>query len=114
MINIFHIISNGKSTMSKHWIGTRFDTLEHMVGETLVILYVHPLIFLRIYLSFLKFSFLFMNMQMKYFSYNTTGWKNLWKWITDDIKTGNNGGLMMFLGWNMFIYVGFFTILLHV
>ena len=26
-----------------------FDTLEHMVGETLVILYVHPLIFLRFF-----------------------------------------------------------------
>ena len=45
MINIFHIIPNGKSTKSKHWIGTRFDRLEHMVGETLVILYVYPLFF---------------------------------------------------------------------
>ena len=44
MINIFHIIPYGKSTMSKHLIGTRFDTLEHIAGETLVILYVHPLI----------------------------------------------------------------------
>ena len=51
MINIFHIIPYGKSTMSKHWIGTRFDTLEHMVGETYFILYVHPLIFLRFFLS---------------------------------------------------------------
>ena len=32
MINIFHIIPYGKSTMSKHLIGTRFDTLEHMLG----------------------------------------------------------------------------------
>ena len=48
MINIFHIIPNGKSTMSKH----RFDTLEHMVGETLVILYVHPLFFLRFFSFF--------------------------------------------------------------
>ena len=39
-------------------IGTRFDTLEHMVGETLEILYVHPLIFLRFFLSLLKFSLL--------------------------------------------------------
>ena len=46
MINIFHIILYGKSTMSKHLIDTRFDTLEHMVGKALVILYVHPLIFL--------------------------------------------------------------------
>ena len=49
MINIFHIIPYGKSTMSKHLIGTRFDTLEHMVGEIFVILYVHPLIFLRFF-----------------------------------------------------------------
>ena len=27
----------------------RFDTLEHMVGETLVIFYVHPFIFLRFF-----------------------------------------------------------------
>ena len=50
MINIFHIIPYGKSAMSKHLIGTRFDTLEHMVGEIFVILYVHPLIFLRFFL----------------------------------------------------------------
>ena len=37
MINIFHIKTYGKSTMYKHWIGTRFDTLEHMVGEIFVI-----------------------------------------------------------------------------
>ena len=30
MINIFHIIPYGKSTMSKHRIGTKFDTLEHI------------------------------------------------------------------------------------
>ena len=65
MINIFYSIPYGKSTMSKHLIGTRFDTLEHMVGETLVILYVHPFIFLRFFLSLLKFSFIFMNMQMR-------------------------------------------------
>ena len=35
MINIFHTIPYGKITMSKHQIGTRFDTLEHMVGEYL-------------------------------------------------------------------------------
>ena len=51
--------------MSKHLIGTRFDTLKHMVGETLVILYVHPFIFLRFFLLFLKFSLIFMNMQMR-------------------------------------------------
>ena len=49
MINIFHILPYGKSTMSKHLIGTRFDTLEHMVGEIFVI-FVHPLIFLRFFL----------------------------------------------------------------
>ena len=35
--------------MSNHCIGTRFDTLEHMVAETCVILYVHPLFFLRFF-----------------------------------------------------------------
>ena len=49
MINIIHIIPYGKRTMSKHLIGTRFDTLEYMVGETLVIL--HPVIFLRFFSS---------------------------------------------------------------
>ena len=48
-VNIFPIWPYGESTMSKHLIGTRFDTLDYMVGETLVILYVHPLIFLRIF-----------------------------------------------------------------
>ena len=35
-------------------LGTRFDTLEHMVGETFVILYVHPLIFLRFFSFIIK------------------------------------------------------------
>ena len=59
--------------MSKQCIGTRFDTLAHMVVETEVILYVHPLTFLRCFLSLLKFSFIFMNTLMKQFSYRTTG-----------------------------------------
>ena len=42
---------------------------------------------------------------MTSFSFRTTEWKNLWNWITDDIKTGNNGVLMMFLAWHPFIYV---------
>ena len=45
MINIYHIIPYGKSTMSKHLVGTRFDTLEHIVGETFAVLYVPLLIF---------------------------------------------------------------------
>ena len=65
MINIFLIIPYGKSTISKHSIGTRFDILEYMVGETFVILYVHPLIFLRFFLSLQKFSLIFINMQMR-------------------------------------------------
>ena len=65
MINIFHIIPYGNSTMSKHWIATRFDTLEHMVGETLVILHVHPLIFLKFFLALLKFSLICMHMQKR-------------------------------------------------
>ena len=56
MIHIFHIIPYGKSTMSKHYIGTRFDTLEHMVGEIFVILYVHPLIFLRFFFNYKTFQ----------------------------------------------------------
>ena len=47
--------------MSKHRLGTKFDTLGHIAAEILVILYIHPLIFLRSYLSFLKFSLIFMN-----------------------------------------------------
>ena len=62
MINIFHIIPYGKSTVSKYCIGTRFDTLQHMVGEIFVILYVHPKFFLRFFLSLQKFSLIFMNM----------------------------------------------------
>ena len=54
-------------------LAPRFDTKEHMVGETFVILYVHPLIFLRFFLSLQKFSLIFMNMQMRLFSYRTTG-----------------------------------------
>ena len=30
--------------------------------------------------------------------------KELIKLITDDIKTGNNGGLMLFWGCNIFLY----------
>ena len=37
--------------MSKHLIGTIFYTLEHVVGETLVNLYVQPLLFQRQSLS---------------------------------------------------------------
>ena len=48
--------------MSKHWFGAKFDKLGRKAAELLVILYVHPLIFLRFYLSFLKFSLIFMNM----------------------------------------------------
>ena len=41
-----------------------FDTLGCIAAEILVILYIHPLIFLRFYLSFLKFSLIFMNMDI--------------------------------------------------
>ena len=51
--------------MSKHCFGTKFDTLERIAAEILVILYVHPLFFLRFYLSFLKFSLIFMNMGIR-------------------------------------------------
>ena len=52
-----------------------------------------------------KISLIFTNMQRKYFSYRNTGWKNLSNCVIDYIKTGNNGGLKMFMDWNMFIYV---------
>ena len=43
-----------------------FDTLEHMVGEVFVILYVHPLNFSIIFSLITNFSLLFMNMQMRF------------------------------------------------
>ena len=51
--------------MPKHWLGSKFDTLGRIAAEILVILYVHPLIFLRFYLSFLNFSLVFMNMDIR-------------------------------------------------
>ena len=51
--------------MSKHWFGTKIDTLGCIAAEILVILYVHPLIFLRFYLSFLNISLIFMNMDIR-------------------------------------------------
>ena len=49
MINIFHIIPYGKSTMPKLSIGTRFDELEHMVGEIFVIFICTSLNFSKIF-----------------------------------------------------------------
>ena len=46
-----------------------------------------------VFSSFSKFSQLFINMQMMYFSYRTTGYKDLSNRITDDITTCNNDGL---------------------
>ena len=51
--------------MSKHRFGTKFDTLGRIATEILVILYVHPLIFLRFYLLLLKFSLIFINMYIR-------------------------------------------------
>ena len=51
--------------MFKQCFGTKFDTLGRISAEILVILYIHPLIFLRIYLSYLKFSLIFMNMDIR-------------------------------------------------
>ena len=42
-----------------------FDTLERMTGKPLVILYAHPLFFLRSFLLFLKFSLIFMDMDFR-------------------------------------------------
>ena len=58
--------------MSKHCFGTKFDTLGRTAAEILLILYVHPLLFLRFYLSFLKFSLIFTNMYIRLFAYLTT------------------------------------------
>ena len=51
--------------MSKQCFGTKFDTLERIAAEIFVILYIHPLIFLRFYLSYLRFSIIFMNMDIR-------------------------------------------------
>ena len=51
--------------MSKLVFGTKFDTLGPIAAEILVILYIRPLIFLRFYLSFLKFSLIFLNMDIR-------------------------------------------------
>ena len=58
--------------MSKHSFGTKFETLGRIAAEILVILYIHPLFFLRFYLSFLKFSLIFMNMDIRQFANLTT------------------------------------------
>ena len=42
--------------MSKHRLGTKYDTLGCIAAEILVILNIYPLIYLRFYLLFLKFS----------------------------------------------------------
>ena len=50
MINIFFILYlMVKLQCLSINVGTRFDTLEHMEGEIFVILYVHPLIFSKIF-----------------------------------------------------------------
>ena len=72
MLTIFPSWTKGKSIMSKHWFGTKFNTLGGIAAEILVILYIHPLIILRFYLSFLKFSLIFMNMIIRSFAYLTT------------------------------------------
>ena len=46
--------------MSRHSFGIYFDTLEHMAGEAVAILYVRPFIFPRFFLLFLKFSLIFL------------------------------------------------------
>ena len=51
--------------MSKHSFGSKFETLGRIAAVILVILYIHPLFFLRFYLSFLKFSLIFMNMDIR-------------------------------------------------
>ena len=72
MSTIFQNWPEGKSIMSKHWFGTKFDTLEQTAAEILVILYEHPLISLRFYLSFLKFLLIFMNMDIRLFAHLAT------------------------------------------
>ena len=60
--------------MSKHWFGREFDTLGRIAAEILLILYLHPLFFLRFYLLFLKFSLVFLNMDINEFAYLITKW----------------------------------------
>ena len=48
--------------------GIRFDTLVNMVGETLVILYVHPLIFLSFF-SLITKVFIYINEYAKEINY---------------------------------------------
>ena len=63
-----------------------------------------------------KFSLIFMNMQMRSFSYRTIRWKDLSNCASDAINTCIDGGLMMFWGWSQFVYcvVLWFSLILKV
>ena len=37
------------TALSKHLFGTKFDTIGRIAAEILVTLYIHPLIFLRLF-----------------------------------------------------------------
>ena len=96
--NIFLHLSGPNEPIYTH---NKMSFVFNLGRLTLLDTIVYPCFFSLIF----NISLIFMNMQMKYFSYRTiSGWENLSNCITDYIKTGNNKGLKMFLGWNMFIY----------
>ena len=55
--------------------GTNFGSLEQLAADIWVMLYVHPFKVSNIFLLFLMFSSIFMNMQIRLFLYHTTGLK---------------------------------------
>ena len=55
--------------------GTNFGILEKLAADIWVMLYVHPFKFSNIFLLFLMFSLIFMNMQIRSFVYHTIGLK---------------------------------------
>ena len=55
--------------------GTNFESLDYLAADILVMLYVHPFEFSNIFLLFLMFSLIFMNMRIRSFVYHTIGLK---------------------------------------
>ena len=53
--------------------GTNFGSLEELAAYIWVMLYVHPFKFSNIFLLFVMFSLIFMNMKITYFYHHTIG-----------------------------------------
>ena len=53
--------------------GTNFESLQQLAADIWVMLYVNPFKVSNNFLLFLMFSLIFMNMQIRYFLYHTTG-----------------------------------------